>query len=505
MSDNFRALIAILILAMTVFAFARRTACTIIDGSDFTRRRNLWLTLTLAAFLSPNFWVYTIIALPLLIYVRKRDHNPPALFFFILFALPTASIAIPAMGVINFIFDLSHARLLELFILLPAFFALIRQSDTISFGRTDTDKALTAYLLLTTLIYLRETTVTDILRQTFYLFIDVFLPYFVISRSLKTLQAFRGAILSLVLAIMILALIGAFEIYKHWMLYRELPGALGLVGMRAKGAYLVRDGMVRATASAGSAITLGYLMAVGIGFYLFMQRSIEKKYIRRLGMVILAAGLFSALSRGPWVGAAVLLLVFVTTGRHPARRLMVLGLASVLSLFFISTLPGGERVINLLPYIGTTEKETIDAREELFTISMSVIKRNPWFGTDNYREDPEMQKLIEAGGGFVDIVNTYVNIALGKGLTGLGLFVGFFVLTLFGTYRAMRTIPDKDSEEHLLGRSLLSTLMAIMVIIATMSSITFIPIVYWSVAGMGVAYAQMVRKNAEIEGSQKKP
>jgi hypothetical protein len=75
------------------------------------------------------------------------------------------------------------------------------------------------------------------------------------------------------------------------------------------------------------------------------------------------------------------------------------------------------------------------------------------------------------------------------------LFVGFFVLTLLDISRTMRSIPDKNSEEHLLGRVLLSTLVSIMVIIFTVLSITVIPIVYWSVAGMGVAYAQMVRDN----------
>jgi hypothetical protein len=41
---------------------------------------------------------------------------------------------------------------------------------------------------------------------------------------------------------------------------------------------------------------------------------------------------------------------------------------------------------------------------------------------------------------------------------------------------------------------LLATLIGILVIIFTVSSITFIPVVYWSVAGLGVAYIQMVRR-----------
>jgi len=125
---------------------------------------------------------------------------------------------------------------------------------------------------------------------------------------------------------------------------------------------------------------------------------------------------------------------------------------------------------------------------------MIVIKRNPWFGSINYLDTPEMESMRQ-GQNIIDIVNTYISVALEKGFVGLGLFVSFFFLTLLGIYRAMHSVQDKDSEEHLLGRVLLATLLAILIIIFTVSSISVIPIVYWSVAGLGVAYAQMVRKN----------
>jgi len=491
MPEHLRALTVILVLATAVFAFAHRSACSISDVGDFTRRRNLWFALTLAAFLVHNYWLYALIAVPLLIYANRHEASSPSLFFFILFALPMATIQIPGVGLINYLFDLSHARILALLILLPAFFSLLKQGTPPRFFRSGPDKVLAAYLLLTTILFLRETSVTDTLRQAFYLFIDVLLPYFVISRSLKNLQAFRDTLLSLVLAIMVLALIAVFEVYRHWLLYQPLLGALGLEeGMQS---YLGRSGMLRASASAGQPIALGFLMAVGFGFYLFLQRSIQQKLIRRLGLLLLVAGLIAPLSRGPWVGAAVLLVVFITTGRYAAHRLMSLALAVMVALPLISMLPGGEKVINLLPIIGSTDKGTIDYREKLITNSMIVIQRNPWFGSIDFLNTPEMEAMRQ-GQGIIDIVNTYIRVALETGLVGLGLFVAFFALTLLGIYRAMRLIPDKDSEEHLLGRVLLSTLLATLVIISTVSRITFIPIVYWSVAGLGVAYAQMVRK-----------
>jgi len=493
MPDHLKTLIVILVLAAAFFAFAHRSVCTISEAKDFTRRRNLWFTLTLAAFLAHNFWVYTLIAIPLLIYAIRHETNPPALFFFVLFALPMAAIQIPGIGFINNLFELSHFRILTLLILLPAFIALRHQGDNPSFGYTTPDKALAAYFLLTTLLYLREASVTDTFRQAFYLFIDVFLPYIVISRSLKNLQAFRDALLSLVLAIMVIALIAVFESYRHWLLYQPVLVALGLEeGFQQS--YLQRDGMLRAIASAGQPIALGYLMAIGLGLYLFIQHIIERKLIRRLGMALLVAGLIAPFSRGPWIGTAVMLVVFITTGHYATRRMVRLALAAMLALLMFSILPGGEKAINLLPFIGSTEKGNIEYRERLITNSMIVIQRNPMLGSVDFLKTPEMEAMRQ-GQGIIDIVNSYIRIVLEIGFVGLGLFVGFFSLTLLGIYRAMRSIPDRDSEEHLLGRSLLATLLGILTIIFTVSGITFIPIMYWSIAALGVAYVQMVRKN----------
>jgi O-antigen ligase len=259
--------------------------------------------------------------------------------------------------------------------------------------------------------------------------------------------------------------------------------------------YLGREGMLRAVVTAGQPIALGYLMVVGFGLFLFVQHSIKHKLIRRLGMALLFVGAIAPLSRGPWVGAAMLLVVFITNGRYATRRLMSLTLAAIIALPLLYMVPGGEKVINLLPFIGSTEKENIDYREKLIINSMIVIKRNPWFGSVNYWNAPEMQSMRQ-GQGIIDVVNTYIQIALEKGYMGLALFVGFFVMILRSIFRAMHSISDRDSEVHLLGRVLLATLSSILVIIFTVSSITIIPIVYWSVAGLGVAYVQMVQKNS---------
>lgn len=497
MPEYLRALIVILVLATAVFAFAHRPAFALVGAKDFKRRRNLWYALTLAAFFSHSFWIFVFIAIPLLAYAFWRETNIPALFFFVLFVLPTNTVPIPGMGLINFFFELSYLRLLELFILLPAFFILIRKRDTLSFGRAGPDMLLIAYMLLSLLLSFREGTLTNSMRYVFYLFIDVFLPYFVISRSLKNMQHFREASLSFVLAVMICALVAVFESARHWPLYQGVLGPLGLTNEYAGsfGFFIHRDGMLRATATAGQPIALGYLVAVGLGLYLFLQQSIKQRYIRWLGTVLLTAGLIASLSRGPWLGAAVLLIIYFASGPNAIPRLAGMALVSVLAFSLIAMLPIGERVVNLLPFIGKTEAGSIEGRQTLLEVSIRVIERHPWLGSVDYLEAPELQSM-RTGLGIIDIVNSYLQIALGTGLVGLGLFVGFFAMTLFGIFRAMRFVRKKSSEERLLGRTLLATLSSILLIIFTVSSITIIPIVYWSVAGLSVAYAQMVRKLA---------
>jgi O-antigen ligase len=499
MSENIRALIVILVLSTVFFAVAHQSACTISGKENFTLRRNLWLILTLAAFLVLNFWIYAffLMVMLLLMYANRHESNPPALFFFLLFVLPMGTTQIPGMGLINFLFDISSVRLLALIILLPAFLSLRKKNESPPFGRNGPDKMFAAYLLLTAVLYLRDSSFTDNLRQTFYLFIDVFLAYYVFSRSLVNMNVFRDAILSLVLAIMLLALIAIFESYKHWLLYSYLTDALKLDGITG---YLGRDGIIRAIVTTGQAIALGYLMVVGIGMFLYVRQSIEQKYIRLSGMALLAGGLVVPLSRGPWIGAVVLIVVFIATGPKPFRNLASLAMVAILCLSIISVLPEGNRIINLLPFIGTTEKGSVDYREQLITNSMKVIKQNLWFGSVDYLKTPEMEEMRQ-GQGIIDIVNTYIQVALSTGLVGLGLFVSFFARILRGIYRAMYSISNKNSEEYLLGRALLSTLSAILLIIFSVSSISFIPIVYWSFAGLGVAYSQMVYKNAN-QGNQ---
>ncbi|MFZ1910145.1 MAG: O-antigen ligase family protein [Burkholderiales bacterium] len=489
MPEHLRALIVILVLAIPVFVIAKKPACAVAtSGRDFARRRNLWFAITLVTFLSSDFWLCIAVIGILLLAIVPREPNKLAMFFALLFAVPAISAQIPGMGIVNHVFSIDYIRLLCLTVLLPTFLQIRTWPERARFGSLLADKILLAYLVLLFALQLDVDSLTNTLRHgVFYAFIDVFLPYYVASRAIRDPREFRDALMAFVVAAMLLAAVGAFEFARHWLLYRPLEGSLG---MRWGGAnYLLRAGLLRAEASTGQPIALGYVMAVAIGFFLYLRRSVPNAAAWGFGMVLLAVGLVAPVSRGPWVGAGTILLVYLATGPSAVWRLVKIGFAGLLLLPWLFVSPVGEKVVDLLPFVGTVEVHNITYRERVLSISIQQILRHPWFGSYDALFAPEMQDLRQ-GQGIIDIVNSYLGVGLQSGLVGLLLFCAFFAAVLFGVLRATRRLPGSDSEMHLLGRVLLATMAGILLMIFTVSSISVIPAIYWSVAGLCAAYAQ---------------
>jgi O-antigen ligase len=151
--------------------------------------------------------------------------------------------------------------------------------------------------------------------------------------------------------------------------------------------------------------------------------------------------------------------------------------------------PYGGTLVNLLPFIGTTDAGGVEYRQQLFEASLLVMKQNPWFGGGDYIGELAALGMVQ-GEGIVDLVNTYLAVALTQGLVGLGLFAGVFASAAAGLLSAWRRV-GADSDLHRFGRALLAALAAALAIIATMSPILCVPTMYWLLAGLCVAYAHL--------------
>ena len=488
MPEQYRALAFILTIAFFSFFFLKKIIEPQNSPNQFKSWRNTWLTITLIAFLANSFWIYIVIAGILLWFIAKKEDNKLALFFAILFAVPMINVNIPAMGLINFLFSINYARLLSFAILLPAYLVLRTKPDTLSFGKNWPDKILMTYMVLSVVLLLRGTSFTNMIRGTLYSFTDIFLPYYVASRGIKDLKQLKEVMIAYLFASILVGAFAIFEFGRHWLLFSSLPGAWEINW--EMGGYLNRGGNLRAVVSLGQPIVLGYVMMLALGLYLFLANFTKSKILYIFGLILILAGLYVPLSRGPWVGAIALITIFIATGPSAIKRLTISVVTLLFFLPILGKIPGGQKIMSLIPFVGNANTGTVDYRVNLLDNSLIVFKNNPMLGSVNYRDDLANMGMIQ-GEGIVDIVNSYLEIVLRNGLVGLTLFLVFFSLIILAIHKSMRKINDKKSQKYLFGRTLISCIIGILVTIFTVSSIQLIPIIYWAFAGLGITNVRL--------------
>jgi O-antigen ligase len=281
-----------------------------------------------------------------------------------------------------------------------------------------------------------------------------------------------------------------FEFTRRWLLYDGLRAALGVPLDLLEPTYLFRGGgLLRATASLGNSIALGYVMMLALCLWMYLQPLLVPRWKARSAAGLLIAGLISGMSRGPWVGATSAIATFTVFGRGAGKRIGIalVVLSVILALLLIT--PLGDIVIPYLPFVGTVETGNIDYRATLVDVSMLVFKEHPIAGDLFYMRNPILEQMRQ-GQGIIDIVNTYLQVALPFGAIGLALFAGVFVCALKGVAR-VRKQSTLDPEAERLARALFAGQVGILVTIGTVSGISVIPTVYWLWAGLCASFVRV--------------
>ena len=350
------------------------------------------------------------------------------------------------------------------------------------------DKFVLGYVGLQIAIALTTSSFTDVLRTAVVLGIDVFLPYYAFSRGLWDAARMRDAMAAFVGAGAVIAFIALFESGKGWLLYSSLPEVLDVHWNY--GSYMFREGSLRATVSTGHSIYLGYAMTAALGMHLALRPSFPSGKSWTVVFLLFLSAVVVSFARGPWVGAAAMLAVAALLAPSAKTTLgRVLGLA-VLVVPILSLTPLGPKILSSLPFVGGADQGSVDYRQQLFTVSIGVLMMNPFFGSPYYMSTGAMESMRQ-GEGIIDMVNSYLGVALATGLVGLALFAGVFGSSALRIFVHLRRSPDKSTEDHVTGRALLATLAGVLVTIATVGSDNAVPFVYWCLAGMCAAYVRI--------------
>src|ERR1700678_2221246 len=373
MSSILKEMIAILMIAAVVFKLTKPIALRFSTAGDFARRRNVWFALTIVAFLSPNFWLYALVAAPLMTWAARKDTNPVAFYLLLLQVIPSIPVDIPVIG-INALFQLDHYRLLSFCVLIPAAWRLRRSKDTPRIRGLETmDVLLLAFGVLETILFvppdlpghvLLHDSATNMVRRAFLFFLDAYVLYFVVSRSCTSRRAIVEAQAAFWLACAVMAALAMFEAAKHWLLYADF--GRGWSDDPSLGFYLFRGRALRAQVSTGHPLALGYLLAIAYGFWLYLKSHVTRRGAKIAVAILLWLGLLAAYSRGPWIGAVAVYCVFAALSAGEFAKLFKAVGVLVLVAGAIGVTPLGSRIVNVLPFMGgSVDSSTIDYRERL--------------------------------------------------------------------------------------------------------------------------------------------
>ena len=494
MPENIRAVIwTLALLVPTLLLLRPQLTALAIEPVDYRRRAAVWFVLTVALFVSHNFWLFMAIAAVTLLVAGIRDSNALAFYLFVLVLAPPFQSTIQGFAGISQFIAIDYLRLLSLVVLLPLSIRLSRDPDRARLFGLPADKYLLAYLALQIAITSTVTSATDVLRTTFAMGIDVALPYYVCSRGLTNVRQFRDAFTSLAAAGVILAVFGIFENLKGWLLYSSLPNFLDV--QWAMGGYMLREGSLRASATTGHSIILGYVLVIALGLHLSLRSSWASRRAWMLAGLVLLGGIVATYARGPWVGALATLIAAWALSPGVATKAVkpVVGLAVAAAL--VAMTPLGTRIMAVLPFVGTADNDSVDYRQRLFQVSWDVLMMNPVFGSPYYLQTSAMEQMRQ-GEGIIDMVNSYLGVAMYSGFVGLTLFAAVFLCS------AIRIVPhlwrhaDKEGEQARFGVGLMAALAGALVTIATASSINVVPYLYWCLAGACAAYWRWALREA---------
>lgn len=497
MPEHIRALVVILVIATAVFVVIRVPMSTgPCSPEDFKRRRNAWYFLTLSAFLAHNFWLFIFFATIVLVYALKTEPNRYALYLGLMLTLPSLSAEIPGLGIVNQIFAVDQLRLLAFVILLPEYLRLRGEPGVKPFGSLWCDRVLICLLGLEVILNIPHRSITHLVRDSIlYPFTGIFLTYYVASRSLKTVDQFRDAICAFLVGAMVLCCILFFESQKNWLLYRTLDDALGVV-RGFGGIYLRRSGILRAEGTAGQSIIAGYTCAVAMGLFLYISTKVKSKAWRAACWLILIAGIIGALSRGPWLGAALMVVTYLLLGPGALVNLLKLAVVLIVGVSMLVFTGLAPTIVDFLPWVGTVDSASVAGREHLAEVALRVIAQNPWTGYYEFGELPALEVLRD-GSGMIDLVNTYIIVALKGGVFAFLFFVTIPTIVMLGILAQLWGMKDWNDERHSLGRALFATLAGVLFIIATVSPIFFIYPIYWALVGLSVGYVQMMARQPD--------
>lgn len=421
-----------------------------------------FLTALILFFLDDHLAVLLLAGLVLVILAPSDTLQRTCFFFVAAPCLPAyLQVYLPFPG-INWLILLTYYKIVVFFVLAPIMFRSRPQQDRqASFSIADT--CVVIYIILTIVLVTVSMGFTAGPRFFIDQLLVLAIPYFVLSRVIRSEADLEACFRAILLVSLILAGIAIIATLKQWDFYRlkEPPSVFSIPD--------VRSGLIRISATANTH-SLGYHLAIGFLCLEYLKTVLALGTVRLwLFRGMLLVGLFTTNSRGAALALAVALAVyFIVILRNPVFR------RGMLVLFGFAVIVGGVWLVTTKDASGVDAYNSVGYRQLLLQISVQHILEHPVFGDLHFLLDPKFRVLLQ-GQGIIDITNLYLQIGLYFGFVGLTLFLAIFVPTLWDLMRVIGRLGasrcDDRGQVRKMGAIILSATVGWFVLVVTTSDV----------------------------------
>jgi len=373
------------------------------------------------------------------IYVSKKQPENILYYYVVLLsAFPIAVEWLISLPGISTLFIANHSRVLVLFLFLPIFIRKISSEGKMF----DSSSSYTG----------------KIVRDGMHRIIDIWIPYFVISRSIKNVNSVLVVLLFTATVISIMAIIESALFIR---LYDSMTGAMGNHYLSRH----FRGGSLRVFVSMGHPLALGFFLSLSFVIAVRIRALIScPSYTPWLLAIIIVLGVSASGSRSP-LGTCVvgwLIVLWWSLGRQFVQSTAWIVLTIFIVFFWWLFSYGMDWLVS---FDADGKDGNFYYRYELLLNSSDAIKNNLLFGSKDYWTNAMLQNSFQ-GEGIIDITNSYLRVILESGIVGLFLFLGVWFTALKGLYRVHA--PD-NTAALLMG--ICVTMMLMMFICSLVSTI----------------------------------
>ena len=163
---------------------------------------------------------------------------------------------------------INYPRLLSIFILFPLFVKCMQKSKS---SQSYIDKLFFMLLLVMLLLTLREETVTTSMRESFYIFIGMALPFYVFRNSIVNRNDILKISSAVLVSIIVLMVISFFEMVLSWPFSQHhIASEINLYrSMYGEG---LRGGSLRVSSTLGEPLSYAYVLLIWLSTFVFIRQ-----------------------------------------------------------------------------------------------------------------------------------------------------------------------------------------------------------------------------------------